>query len=314
MKFHVGFSGHFRLETHDAQTGELRQVREFDNIITNSGLNSYGAGVRNMQWCHVGTGQNTPAATDSALGNPIAATNTILEKSNPAAEAPDWILTKIIAYRFAAGAAAGNISEVGIASAGLPFPSNAYLWSRARILDEHGNPSTITVLNNEYLDVYYTVKIHLPIGGEITFPVTISGNNHTVKAKIANVSTALISTSANGIATEGIHCRQVKTNSTELGGIDGEVNGTGYGVTGNSVLQAYQNNSFKTSSVITFALNQANYPNGISGLVMRTNPTSSASQLAPFFQAQYLITPPIMKTQNNELALTFEYSWGRYGE
>lgn len=314
MKFRVGFSGHFRLETHDAQTGELRQVREFDNIITNSGLNSYGMGISNMSWCHVGTGQNLPAATDSSLGNPIAATGTILEKSCPAAEAPDWILTKIIAYRFAAGAAAGNISEVGIASAGLPFPSNAYLWSRARILDEHGNPSTITVLSNEYLDVYYTVKIHLPIGGEITFPVTISGNSHTVKAKIANISTAKISTYANGIASEGIHCRYVKTNSSELGGIDGEVNGTGYSVTGNSVRQAYQNNSFKTSSIITFALNQANYPDGISGLVVATQSGSSATQLAPYFQAQYLISPPIMKTQNNELALTFEYSWGRYGE
>ena len=31
-----------------------------------------------------------------------------------------------------------------------------------------------------------------------------------------------------------------------------------------------------------------------------------------FFEVQMVISPPIMKTENNELELTVEYGWGRH--
>ena len=57
-----------------------------------------------------------------------------------------------VTWRFGQGVAAGNISEVGLGW------GNSNLWNRALIKDANGNPTTITVLSDEYLDVVSEIR------------------------------------------------------------------------------------------------------------------------------------------------------------
>src|SRR5690606_39029584 len=61
-------------------------------------------------------------------------------------------------HQFGQVKSAGNLSEVGILRSSTTGP----LWSRALILDGQGNPTTITVLPDDFLTCYYTLRIMIP--------------------------------------------------------------------------------------------------------------------------------------------------------
>lgn len=309
----LAFSGHFRIEVRDAETHRIKTVREFDNLITNNGLNAYGA---RRGWplaaCYIGRGTNAPSVDDTSLGQPAGEALCERNYQTIAPVAPDYVSGVVISYRFNAGTVVGNFSEVGIGDAG----SNV-LWSRALILDQQGNPSTISVQENEYLDVYYTLYLHPPITETKAFVVDINGVSHNVSARLAKAS-------ENGIAV-GDHpyrvyfdvgrLSSVNTDSTSLGSITETVNGVqtdtssgGYPYRPTGSINSYVENSFKCSTTFHFGLANDNYQNGISGLEFKT--VDSYAGFLMYFQ--YLINPPIMKTNRQELDLTFEYSWGRY--
>src|SRR5690606_36889932 len=60
-----------------------------------------------------------------------------------------------VRHQFGLGEAAGNLFRSGIQHTSTSGP----LWSRALILDGQGNPTTITVLPDDFLTCYYTLRI-----------------------------------------------------------------------------------------------------------------------------------------------------------
>src|SRR5690606_36950343 len=63
-----------------------------------------------------------------------------------------------VRHQFGLGEAAGNLLEIGIQHTSASGP----LWSRALILDGQGDPTTITVLPDDFLTCYYTLRIMIP--------------------------------------------------------------------------------------------------------------------------------------------------------
>lgn len=315
----VGLSGHFRLEVRDGYTHKLTKVREFDNLITNRGLDGYGYGndpylINN---CYVGTGMALPSVNDVGLAVPLASTSGVAESNHIAPTAPDWVSSRVNRYRFAVGTVVGNISEVGIGG-------ENYFWSRARILDDYGNPSDITVLANEYLDVIYTLRLH-PNLNDIPFTFTLGGETYSGTARPQNIQdsqitgTSTLSVYGGITPNSGIEINAVY-NSGNLGTINQEIqnyNSGGRLTVGPSAwgMEEYAQGSYRRRFYSTIGLNEGNVAGGIIGFSVIPRPIGNYGTLGSVFrlETQIMLNKPIPKDNTNSVKITLQVQWGRFG-
>lgn len=180
MHLHNICSGRFTIST-----DKRGVIAEFDNIITNGGLDRMAQNGDWMTWCQVGSGSSTPSALNTALDARIGAVNTLQATTSGSQAVEPYYTFRTRTYRFAPGLATGNISEVGVG-----WASAGGLFSRALILDGGGQPTTITVLADETLDVTYQFRFY-PKTTDGTGTVTITGNSgatYTYIARAGNVA------------------------------------------------------------------------------------------------------------------------------
>lgn len=189
----VGFAGIFTLDAHKVdEYGNIVSTRRlagpFKNLITDQGLNRMGANDSFIAYCQVGSGNTPPANTDTGLEAFVAGVqyNTGAGSSftRSAQATPPYYAWDRLKYRFAAGVAEGNLSEVGVGWAS----SGSTLFSRALIVDSGGNPITITVLSDEVLDVTYEFRVYPPTT-DVTGTITISGDDYDYTLRAGNVTT-----------------------------------------------------------------------------------------------------------------------------
>src|SRR5690606_4774599 len=94
----------------------------------------------------------------TALQNPVAFASSDVELVGQSSNYERGWYEITVSHQFGQGQAAGNLSEIGIQHTSTSGP----LWSRALILDGQGNPTTITVLPDDFLTCYYTLRIMIP--------------------------------------------------------------------------------------------------------------------------------------------------------
>ncbi|GAG45715.1 unnamed protein product, partial [marine sediment metagenome] len=80
-------------------------------------------------------------------------------------------------WRFDEGDAAGILAEAGIGRGNCNIDGSD-LWSRALIKDGAGDPTTIEVTANEWLDVSYQLRLYPGHLIDDTGSVLISGQSH----------------------------------------------------------------------------------------------------------------------------------------
>jgi len=162
----LALKGRYHVQRIKADSGLIIQSSPWmTNLITNVGKDKYFAGAYYADlYGAVGTGNSTPDASNTALDNPLhmkyadevnAVPSTFTESGGT--------VKSIFRYRFNPGEATGNISELGIY---IGYGSGNRLFSRALVRDSQGNPATITVLSDEYLDVYW--EFTLEVAGRTT--------------------------------------------------------------------------------------------------------------------------------------------------
>lgn len=286
-------SGHFKMEA-VRPDGSRRFLAEFDNLITDIGLERWGTGAV-AGWCRVGSGSSEPNVSNTALDIPVAATNTTISASNGAqSTAPyfGWITTT---YRFAVGAAAGNISEVGIGWAS----TGSTLWSRALVLDGEGEPTTITVLSDEVLDVTYTLRLYPPLT-DTTFALTMSGVEYTVTARAAQVTAwQAWSPFPNSVIGQNPYYYPAV-----YAGAIGAITGSPSGTAGSSALlgspQAYSAASHQRNILHFWDLLYGNIGD-VTSVVL-------TSSLGVY---QFQFSPTFNKIGTKQLSLTLRVSWAR---
>ena len=170
----VRLGGRFRAVV--SKDAECKQVVEdtgfFDNLITNTGMNRVGTVTTNAigtdgsleafrNLCGrfvVGSGSAVPQFTDTALQAPVAFGSGDVSRSSASSSYERGWFELTVQHQFGQGQAAGNLSEIGIQRSS----TSGALWSRALILDGQGNPTTITVLPDDFLTCYYTLRIMIP--------------------------------------------------------------------------------------------------------------------------------------------------------
>ena len=186
---HFGVSGHFQLVPHDGNGTATRGenfTADFPNMILNSGLDQlpvYGPATV-IQYTHVGTSSVAPVETQTSLVAPVASTANAISTTYTYVDGVAPYMQTVRVLRFAVGAAAGNLAEIGMArdlhTAGVPA------YCRALILDGGGAPTVLVVLATEALDVVYTQRLYLPTNTQ-TGSQVIAGTTHSFTSMLSRV-------------------------------------------------------------------------------------------------------------------------------
>ena len=275
--------------------GSKRVVAEFKNLILNQGLNSLGTGAP-FSYVSVGSGSAAPANTDTGMLSPVARASSVVATLSGYSSAAPWYAWHRRTYRFAAGVAAGNLSEVGVGSS----DNNTSLFSRALIRDAEGNPTTITVLSDEVLDVMYELRFYSPVD-DVLQTINLSGTPYDVLIRTASANTnwSVQQIFQYGFGNSGFSYCSAYTGAP--GTVVQTPGGTGLGA-GSVIVQPYANNSLKRAMTLNFALGEGNDVAGI-GTIM-VGPFSTA-----LFQIGFM--PQIPKDNTKVLSIPVEFSWAR---
>lgn len=293
----VGLAGRYRIIKRDAATDEVTlDTGWFDNLILDLGTNRLSTGDTGSV-CVVGTGNTAPVVTQTALVSLVGSTTNIQEGTQGVNGASPWYNWIRRRYRFAAGTATGNLSEVGVGWA------TNQLWSRALIVDGGGSPTTITVLSTEVLDIWYELRLYMN-ETDVNFQLQIGPVLHTCVLRPAVISTlwANATNAFNPMTTWNTSLCRSTVYSGAIGPITGIPAGTAAIESNNVVLSPYVNNSRQRDLVSTWGLNDGNFVGGIDAARFTTN----------IGQYQVGFTPPIDKTNTKQLTLTFRWAWARH--
>lgn len=316
-----GISGSFRLEVRDGDTNEIVEVREFDNLILDTGLNGYGSGLNgNVDRCWVGSSAREPTPSDLRLDSPIAYGNHIYKYGGEPftyGTAPDYVSSLEKEYRFGVGVAAGTLSEIGLSTNAAH--DQAVFWCRCLIRNDAGEPEPLVVTSNNSLYVFYTIRMH-PELGDKTFSFDFDGVTYNCTARPAKIGQARPGGGESSInVSSGIEVLEVYNGGT-LGPITGSIinynssQGINDYYTGVPTAQPYVQNSFYRDYSQPFPLDYANLEGGIDGVRIEWrgagNYWASGGQLCYFTQVKF--DKPIPKDKTNSFRLMLRTSWHRW--
>ncbi len=287
----------FKLIAHKGDGIPTKETDWNDNIVLDSGLSRMFTGVW-IDRCCVGSGNSTPTATQTALDSFIASTTTSIADSaatNSTTEPYYKMMRRT--WRFNEGAAAGNISEVG-----MGWGDNA-LWNRALIRDTNGNPTTITVLSDEYLDIIAEIRFYVESSIVGSFYLTDKNNDvvseHTYTGVPYLSNDLTWHTGKLDFAYKAVYSAPILS-ITQTPSTAPLETGRSAGWT---VLTGVQR------SALSLGLSAANSAQHKTFLIAIDFYSGLYRQIAAY---QIEISPPISKQNTQVMTYTFEMSWDRY--
>lgn len=285
-----------------------RKFAPFHNLVTDTGVESLAVDSNFYGYCKVGTGTTPPAFTDTGLVSPLAASAGIgvnATFSPITTNLPNLYAENTIRYDFAVGAAAGNLTEIGIFNQGA-----TRMFSRALILDGNGQPTTITILPDEQLLVTYSLRMY-STDQDVTGVINISGTDYgyTLRPASWNLGPSqygagwgLLYSQYGSTWFGGIGGNSYATYaySGAMGAVGGAPAGTSSQCTG-MVNAAYVPGSHEMQATASWQTSSANFAGGVNSFTL-------AFGICVY---QMGLSAPIMKDSTKIMSLTFKHSWAR---
>lgn len=306
------FEGRYRLVV--SQDAAMLEVRtdsgEFHNLITDTGLDLVGSvntdldnaltsAQRLMGRVVVGSGNTTPAYTDTTLANRVAIGSREVSLTRQSSNYARGYYEITVEHQFRPGEAVGTLAEVGMQHRSGP------LWSRALILDPAGSPTAITVLPEDYLTVYYTLRVTIPDHDfEYEIPVTRDGGDPIVTAVTVRPL------NANSASTTG----GWGLNTAKLRPLRGFTGGLAI-PTAPTPLGTDLGRAGSTADVKYTPYINGSYTREVVGVTVLANwndvdiSTLEVDMLMGIWQANF--DPPLRKNSTETFTIGFGYSWGR---
>ena len=287
----------------------MEHVSTFPNMILDTGLRAIGTNASYMTYCNVGSSNTPVAATQTSLGNRLYQSTiagpgdnaTGADNSDPANR---YVFRRRV-IRFNPTGSAYNVSEIGFG-----WDAAGNLFNRALVLDANGDPTTISVLANEYLDITYELRLYPPtqiFSGTFT-PTGKDTQTRTWTACAASGGGGVLNYSGDsGWGLHGAFHTIVAYGSLASSGKIGNIFfdlSTGSGVqtvNANSVNGIMDSVETKVTYTAYFGLDRANFTNGIKSALFSTN--------GPRIKIEFDI--PFMKTNTDDISISIAYSWGR---
>lgn len=298
--------GYYKLEAIKVKDGKeisKRVVADwFPNLITNNGLDRMAASDDILLYCMVGSGNTAPAFTDSTLVTRIASVTLDSQTTGTQTTSPYYCWWRTI-YRFATGTAAGNLAEVGVGW------TTTAVMSRALILDSEGDPTVVTILSDEILDVVYEYRIY-PKEDDVIGTVIFTGNiggtydwtmrvGYVDDASPMNAAGYRKPHSMTNVAYYLLYYARVY--NTAMGAITSGPTGTPINIPALS-FASYVAGTYTITGTISMGVTYGNFtPAGIVTVVF---PVGSN-----MYQIEF--DPAIPKTNIDNLSITFTMDWGR---
>ena len=309
---HYELEGRYNIQIVTAE-GLVREELEFNNLITNTGLDwvanpptfivSGGSGKNLTGFCFLGTGVTAPANTDTKLGT-FGTANSIYGTTASTATyiaGSPTIWQYVTTIPFSAGVATGTWSEIGmgpVASTVSPTtePSSPYTFSHALIVDGGGAPTTISVLSSEQLIVTYTLQIYITNTDVSYTPFLINTTSTSGTLRPSRVSSVDSTFPANGAS--GLVSWSIYTGS--LGAITSTPSGT----------------LVFSSSVSAAPYSLGTYFVSLSGTWSASGPLvgtwNSIVAGSPMGLYQFSVSPAVVIGAGTSFSLTCNVSWARH--
>lgn len=282
------------------------------NLVTDLGLDmlgssaiGLGAGQDPTAWLSVGTGTTTPANSDTGLVTYLASINgrTTVSQVNLGSTTYAGQLT--LSWTFAQGAVVGNLAEVGVGRSS----GGTNLFSRARIVDGAGVPTTLTVVALDQLTVYYRIT-NTPVKTDLVSSVVISGVTYNYTCRLANATNFMMSniqymySSSPRWPGTGTTITFYETGSA-IGAITSNPSGT---IVSNAqydteTFGTYTNGNFYNDITLTWGPTKANPVAAIQSMMLHFGNS--------FGNWQWVFTTTIPKTNTKTLTLVVRVSWSR---
>jgi hypothetical protein len=180
-------SGHISAKVLNATGEVVREIAEFKNLIVNAGLDHLMVVSQPLgalaEVCKVGTGPGAPAVGDTTLPGYVRATSFTLRSGAHQTAAAPYYYEMTTTYLFALGAINATLTCIGVHNS----TSNSSIFAWSQIKDSSNNPTTLTVLSTEQLQVTYRFRVYAPsfttsgsivIGGDATHAFTMYAHNY----------------------------------------------------------------------------------------------------------------------------------------
>lgn len=296
------------------------------NIITNLGLNDIGGptgGGYILADFHVGGGTTTPTVNDVSMAAEIATVGiggTVISYAQTSP--PYWGRCQVQGlFSPGFGGGAVNINEIGISKDGGPNSVGA----RALTVDGNGDPTTVSVAADEYLEVYYRRRnypAHINADGsptDDTAVVNIEGTNYTYTIRPIYVTSAgntlsgsnqgwgsgqiYTQTTSLGFVEDAFAYAMAKKSDATLGAVTSGLGGTdtaNESSTGHGTGQ-YTADTFSRELYYVWGISNANDAGGIGGITIKSR----------YGAYQLVFNNPIPKVYGQVFTFYHNFSWAR---
>ena len=283
---------HFSFEVKKADGSTKEATGWFPNVVLDQGIELIGTSSI-LDKCVVGSGVTQPQSSDTNLEVFIAETGESPEDKRE----PTWGINKEEGYcwtrkifRFGQGKATGNISEVGLKAGNT-------LFNRALVKDSQGFYATVSVMEDETLDVTVEIRTYLDLTSK-EYTVEMSGVNYSMRteALFAKFGEAYFKTS---VKIENCYACSGGITSREVPPAGNIAGFKGQGAT--ETQREYVPGSKEKIVDLYWGLNVGNRA-----------PLRSVVVPSNIGTYQIEFSPVIPKTSDHVLKLTFAVSWDRY--
>lgn len=308
MQANMGMAGEFRCVVKRADGSTKIDTGYQKNLILNQGLDFFGGdnGANMMAYCVIGSGNSQPSYTQNKLDTAVlgvsGADYSTKNDYNAATDGNLYKTNKVRKYSFT-GLNNVNISELGLAST-YNSTTSYFLCTRALIKDSKGNPTTITVLSGEILEIYYKLWAVFDTTDKTGQFNLLDGVGGSVAYKY--VLSPMVVGSADyksvGYPLRSDYNKLVYSGDKAI--FTGEPSNNFYSTRDNAILSSYVMGSYKRVFTFTFGINDAN-----------GNIRVYAFLNMGWWQIRFgsvANDSPITKTNTQTLTIPIEVSWGRY--
>ena len=303
----MAVGGKFQLEIYNQKTGNYRKLPWFDNLVLNIGLDAIGnANSAVASYCGVGTDSTTPDVNQTGLISPLGVRvgcNDQDDISGASAVAPYYCYQRR-KFIFPANTIVGNLTEIAVGWS----EQNIHTFSRT-LIKENGIPVTLSILEDEILTVTYELRIY-PDTSDYSKQLVVNGTPYTINYRSAMANDS--SFWGSKIAKETLLNQM--DNKSGVKYYDGYMGTAFTAPSGNSltpldtcppmIATTYTSGTYYRDFVFNCNAGSCNLLNGIRSVLWKLGGTWGAFQ--------YEFNPPIPKTAEWTLKLTFRYIWSRY--